>query len=122
MFTRANVSPGLLMRSRSSRYPSVSLTRRSALLGRAHVVVLRGVVRDRGEGAAISLVESFEWNLMASIQRYLRQEFEFRVVEALPKTPTAKVRKLELRETGVTRDTWDREAAGVRVRREKIGG
>ena len=45
-----------------------------------------------------------------------------RVVEALPKTPTAKVRKLELRETGVTRDTWDREAAGVRVRREKIGG
>jgi|TARA_R110000796_G_scaffold244963_2_gene368658 superfamily II DNA/RNA helicase len=39
--------------------------------------------RGDGEGAAISLVESFEWNLMASIQRYLRQEFEFRVVEAL---------------------------------------
>ncbi len=32
---------------------------------------------------AISLVESFEWNLMASIQRYLRQQFEFRVVEPL---------------------------------------
>ncbi|MEC9435263.1 MAG: AMP-binding protein [Pseudomonadota bacterium] len=45
-----------------------------------------------------------------------------RVVEALPKTPTAKVRKLELREDGVTGDTWDREAAGIRVRREKIGG
>lgn len=37
-------------------------------------------------------------------------------------TPTAKVRKLELREQGVTPDTWDREAAGIRIRRERIDG
>jgi carnitine-CoA ligase len=48
------------------------------------------------------------------VPRYLR------VVDALPKTPTAKVRKLELREQGVTADRWDREAAGIRVRREKF--
>ncbi|MDF2234119.1 AMP-binding protein [Albimonas sp. CAU 1670] len=44
-----------------------------------------------------------------------------RIVDELPRTPTAKVRKIELREAGVTPDAWDREAAGIRVRREKIG-
>ena len=44
-----------------------------------------------------------------------------RIVDELPRTPTAKVRKIELREAGVTPDVWDREAAGIRVRREKIG-
>ena len=49
------------------------------------------------------------------IPRYIR------VVEALPKTPTQKVRKTELRDQGVTEDTWDREAAGVVIKREKLG-
>ena len=34
--------------------------------------------------------------------------------DALPKTPTGKIQKFPLREQGVTRDTWDREAAGVK--------
>jgi len=45
-----------------------------------------------------------------------------RVVDALPKTPTQKVRKTELRSDGVTDDTWDREAAGITIRREKLRG
>lgn len=49
------------------------------------------------------------------IPRYVR------VVDMLPRTPTAKIRKVELRREGVTGDTWDREAAGITVRREKIG-
>jgi crotonobetaine/carnitine-CoA ligase len=37
-------------------------------------------------------------------------------VEALPKTPTEKIRKAELRKLGITDRTWDREAAaGARV-------
>jgi carnitine-CoA ligase len=44
-----------------------------------------------------------------------------RVVAALPKTPTAKVRKAALREEGRTPDTWDREAAGIVLRRERLG-
>ena len=45
-----------------------------------------------------------------------------RVVEALPRTPTQKIRKVELREAGVTHDTWDREAAGIRIRRDRLDG
>jgi crotonobetaine/carnitine-CoA ligase len=48
------------------------------------------------------------------VPRYLR------VLDALPKTPTEKVRKHLLREAGVTADTWDREAAGIVIRRERL--
>lgn len=41
-----------------------------------------------------------------------------RIVAELPRTPTEKVRKFELRRDGVTADTWDREAAGIRVKRD----
>ncbi|GJL88054.1 MAG: ATP-dependent acyl-CoA ligase [Minwuia thermotolerans] len=41
-----------------------------------------------------------------------------RVIDALPKTPTLKVQKIKLREAGVTEDTFDREAAGIRVKRQ----
>jgi crotonobetaine/carnitine-CoA ligase len=44
-----------------------------------------------------------------------------RVLDELPKTPTAKVLKHELRAQGVTADTWDREAVGLRVKAEPIG-
>lgn len=43
-----------------------------------------------------------------------------RIVDDLPKTPTAKVQKHVLRDEGRTPDTWDREHAGVVVRRETI--
>jgi crotonobetaine/carnitine-CoA ligase len=35
------------------------------------------------------------------------------VVAALPRTPTEKVRKDELRAAGITETTWDRDAAGL---------
>jgi len=41
-----------------------------------------------------------------------------RVLPELPKTPTTKVQKFELRREGITADTWDREQAGIRIRRE----
>ncbi len=41
-----------------------------------------------------------------------------RVIDALPKTPTLKVQKIKLREAGVTEDTFDREAAGIVVKRQ----
>ena len=43
-----------------------------------------------------------------------------RVLDELPQTPTNKVKKHLLREQGVTADTWDREAAGIVVKREKL--
>jgi len=39
------------------------------------------------------------------------------LVDELPHTPTGRVQKFVLRERGVTPQTWDREAAGFRVRR-----
>jgi crotonobetaine/carnitine-CoA ligase len=44
-----------------------------------------------------------------------------RVIAELPKTPTQKVQKHLLRSDGITKDTWDREAEGIKVKRDKIG-
>ncbi|MBT4494184.1 MAG: ATP-dependent acyl-CoA ligase, partial [Gammaproteobacteria bacterium] len=44
-----------------------------------------------------------------------------RVIDELPKTPTQKVQKNLLKDDGVTSDTWDREAVGIKVKRQKIG-
>jgi crotonobetaine/carnitine-CoA ligase len=35
------------------------------------------------------------------------------VVDSLPRTPTEKVRKDQLRAAGITAQTWDRDAAGL---------
>jgi crotonobetaine/carnitine-CoA ligase len=43
-----------------------------------------------------------------------------RILDALPKTPTAKIQKTVLREAGRTDDAWDREAAGIILRRERL--
>ena len=48
------------------------------------------------------------------VPRYIR------VLDELPKTPSAKVLKTDLRKEGVTADTFDREKAGMRVRREVL--
>ena len=73
------------------------------------VVVLR-----EGETVAPEALLRFCADRMAyfMVPRYL----EF--ADALPKTPTEKVRKAALREAGVTGATWDREAAGVTIRRD----
>lgn len=43
-----------------------------------------------------------------------------RILEHLPKTPTDKVRKHLLREGGAGPEDWDREAAGIEVKRERL--
>jgi carnitine-CoA ligase len=43
-----------------------------------------------------------------------------RIVEALPKTPTQKIQKHLLRSAGVTEDTWDRERAGIKIKRQQL--
>ena len=45
----------------------------------------------------------------------------FRTVSEFPRTPTQKIEKHRLRAEGITGDTWDREAAGIRMRRERLG-
>ena len=44
----------------------------------------------------------------------------FRVVDELPKTPTQKIQKHVLREQGTVEGTWDREAHGLHLKRQKL--
>jgi crotonobetaine/carnitine-CoA ligase len=48
------------------------------------------------------------------VPRYLR------IMDSLPKTPTEKVRKHVLRDEGISSDAWDREAAGIKIKRERL--
>ena len=50
------------------------------------------------------------------IPRYIR------IVNELPRTPTQKVQKHLLRTEGVTAHTFDRETAGITLRRERLSG
>jgi crotonobetaine/carnitine-CoA ligase len=75
---------------------------------------ITAVLRD---GASLTEEELCLWALdhvpHFAVPRYI----EFR--DDLPRTPTNKVQKFRLREEGVTERTWDREAAGIQVRRQR---
>ena len=45
----------------------------------------------------------------------------FRIMDDLPRTPTEKVQKHLLRADGVTGDAWDREQAGIVLKKERLG-
>jgi crotonobetaine/carnitine-CoA ligase len=57
--------------------------------------------------------------LIPRIPHFMAPRF-VRVVERLPRTETNKIQKAQLRSEGLTPDTWDREAAGLRIRRQKL--
>ena len=42
------------------------------------------------------------------------------VVDELPRTPSFKIKKADLRAAGLTAETWDREKAGIKLKREKL--
>ena len=48
------------------------------------------------------------------VPRYIR------ILDELPKTPSAKVMKHVLRNEGVTADAWDRIDAGIHFKRETL--
>lgn len=48
------------------------------------------------------------------VPRYIR------ILDKLPKTPTNKLQKFAIRDQGVTEDTWDREAAGIRLKKTRL--
>jgi len=66
-------------------------------------------------GASLQIVELMDFCVAHlpyfAVPRYVD------MMESLPMNPTGKVRKTELRDSGVTPTTWDREKAGYTVRR-----
>ena len=75
--------------------------------------VMLAVVLKPGEGVAPEALLDFCYGKMAhfAIPRYVR------FMDALPKNHAERVQKFELRDEGVTADSWDREAHGYKVRR-----
>ena len=69
-------------------------------------------------GAEIDRVLLIEF--LAARMPYFMVPRYIRIMAELPKTPTAKVMKAELRSDGITLDTWDREAAGIKLRKERL--
>lgn len=78
------------------------------------------VVVAPAPGKSVSPLELFRF-LEPRMAHFMLPRY-IRVVDELPKTPTQKVQKHLLKEDGITADTWDREAEGIVVKREKIGG
>ena len=71
------------------------------------------------DGATLSPQELIE-HLRPRMAHFMIPRY-VRMLADLPKTPTNKVEKYLIRKDGVTADTWDRDAAGIVVKREKIG-
>ena len=71
------------------------------------VCIPEGEAPDPGE-LTLWLAERIPYFM---VPRYIR------FVDTLPKTPTERVQKVKLREEGITADTFDREAAGITIKR-----
>ena len=56
----------------------------------------------------------------AGLPRFMVPRY-YRLIPALPRTPTGKVRKTVLRDEGVTPETWDHVKAGLTVPRQERG-
>jgi crotonobetaine/carnitine-CoA ligase len=76
------------------------------------------VVLAPARGASID-PEDIIRHLLPRMAHHMVPRF-IRVIDELPKTPTAKVEKHVLRAEGLTADTWDRERAGISIRRGKL--
>jgi crotonobetaine/carnitine-CoA ligase len=92
-------------------------------------VAVVGVPSEFGEDEVLAVVAPVEGHIIDSVAllEWLRPRLAHfmipryvRVMPELPKTPTQKIQKHLLRADGVTDGTWDREAAGLRIRREKL--
>ena len=77
-----------------------------------HEIMLAAVL---AEGAAVSEEALARFINENAPYFFVPRYIEF--IDALPMTPTQKVRKVELRERGVTAATWDARAAGFEVQR-----
>jgi crotonobetaine/carnitine-CoA ligase len=92
-------------------------------------VAVVGVPSEFGEDdvmAIISPVPGRTIDLVALVE-FLRPRLAhfmvpryFRIIEDLPRTPTEKVQKHILRSEGITADSWDREKAGINIKRERL--
>jgi crotonobetaine/carnitine-CoA ligase len=70
------------------------------------------------KGTAIDPLELVEY-LIPRMPRHMVPRF-VEIADELPRSPSFKVKKADLRAAGITPTTWDRERAGVKLKRERI--
>jgi crotonobetaine/carnitine-CoA ligase len=70
------------------------------------------------EGATLDPVELTEY-LAGRMPAYWVPRF-IEYLPELPRTESHKLKKADMREAGITEDTWDREKAGVKLKREVL--
>ncbi|MFY9326894.1 MAG: AMP-binding protein [Georgfuchsia sp.] len=75
------------------------------------------IVNDGMELDFADLIEWCDQRMGAHmVPRYIE------IYKSLPKTPSEKIKKNELRKLGVTANTWDRQRAGVKLAKTRIEG
>jgi len=92
-------------------------------------VAVVGVNSSMGEDDVLAVIAPVAGRVIdpAAIIEFVRPRLAYymvpryiRLLDELPKTPTQKIMKHQLRTEGVTVDTWDRERAGIRIKRDKL--
>ena len=87
------------------------------------------VPSEHGEDEVLIAVSAVDGQIIdpAELIEYLRLRMAHfmvpryvRIMGELPKTPTGKIEKYRIRNEGVSADTWDREAAGIFVKRDQF--
>ena len=78
--------------------------------------ILVAVVAKSGQEVDPKALAEF---LVPRMPHYMVPRY-FRIIESLPRTATNKVKKVDIRDAGITADTWDREAANMRLKRTKF--
>src|SRR5258707_7631128 len=76
------------------------------------------VVLVRSEGSSLNPEGLTEYLVQRMPPHWIPRFIEF--ASELPRTPSFKVKKAELRAAGVTDTTWDRERAGVVLKRDRL--
>jgi crotonobetaine/carnitine-CoA ligase len=74
------------------------------------------IVVERTPGSSLEAETLVRWLIPRAPRFMIPRYVEF--IDALPLTPTQKVRKALLRETGAGPNVWDREAVGVEIPRD----
>ena len=69
-------------------------------------------------GASIDAQKLIEF-LIPTMPHYMVPRF-VRIMDELPKTATNKIMKFAIRDEGITGDTWDAEAAGIRLKKTRL--
>jgi len=92
-------------------------------------VAVVGVASDIGEDEVLAVIAPVSGSTIdpSAMINFLRPRLAYymipryiRTIDELPKTPTQKILKHQLRDEGITADTWDREQAGIIIKRDNL--